>query len=49
MSFTGFVMMTVFQMVTTAWCIRWYAIKHPAEAKEMFMMAKQRLMKMMSR
>jgi membrane-bound lytic murein transglycosylase len=36
MSFSGVMMMTVVQMVTNVWCIRWYAKKHPAEAKEMF-------------
>ena len=49
MSFEGFIMMTVFQVVTTVWCMRWYARKHPAEAREMVTMAKQRVMKMMSR
>jgi hypothetical protein len=49
MSLTGFMMMTVFQMVTTVWCMRWYARKHPDDAREMLMMAKQRLMKMISR
>lgn len=36
MSFSAFMWMTVFQMATTIWCMRWYAKKHPVEAMEMF-------------
>lgn len=46
---SSFMMMMVMQMVMTAWCIRWYAKKHPAEASEMFEAAKMRAKRMMSR
>ncbi len=49
MTFGTFMMMTLFQAVTTVWCIRWYMRKHPEEGRKMMMAAKDRLTKMMSR